>query len=53
VVPAAAPVAVGSPYRWVGLVALSGVVVAVVVVLGAVTVRRGRARGWRAGRVSD
>jgi hypothetical protein len=53
VVPAAAPVAVGAPYRWVGLVALSGVVVAVVVVLGAVTVRRGRARGWRAGRVSD
>jgi hypothetical protein len=51
VVPASAPVVVGSPYRWAGLVALAGVVVAVVVALGAVTVRRGRARGWRAGRV--
>jgi hypothetical protein len=39
-----------APYWWAGVVALLGVLVAALVAFGAVTVRRGRARGWRLGR---
>lgn len=49
--PAPAPVRAGSPYRWAAVVALLGVLLAGLVVFGAVTVRRGRARGWRLGRL--
>jgi hypothetical protein len=47
VVPAAAPAGDRVPYWWAGVIGLSGVAVAGVVVFGAVTVRRGRARRWR------
>jgi hypothetical protein len=51
VIPAAAPAPNGSPYRWAGVLAVLAVVVAALVLLGAATVRRGRARGWRLGRL--
>lgn len=51
VLPAAAPSPAGSPYRWAGIVALLAVLLAALVVFGAATVRRGRARGWRLGRL--
>lgn len=51
VIPAAAPAPDGSPYRWAGVLAVLAVVVAALVLLGAATVRRGRARGWRLGRL--
>jgi hypothetical protein len=53
VVPAAARVPAGSPYRWAGVVAVLLVVVAALVVFGATTVRRGRARGWRLGKLPE
>jgi hypothetical protein len=40
-----------SPYRWAGIAAVLAVLVAGAIAIGAVTVRRGRARGWRLGRV--
>jgi hypothetical protein len=40
-----------SPYRWAGIAAVLAVLVAGAIAVGAVTVRRGRARGWRLGRV--
>lgn len=49
VVPATATSQNRNPYRWAGAVALLGVVVGGVVALAAITVRRGRARGWRLG----
>jgi type VII secretion-associated serine protease mycosin len=51
--PAPAPVSTGSPYRWAAVLAVLGVLLAGMVVLGAMTVRRGRARAWRLGRLSD
>ncbi|HEX5405656.1 MAG TPA: S8 family serine peptidase [Pseudonocardiaceae bacterium] len=47
---ATASAATGSPYRWAGVVAILAVLLAGLVVFGAATVRRGRARGWRLGR---
>jgi hypothetical protein len=49
VLPAAAPSPGHQPYRWAGIVALLGVLAAGLVVVGAMTFRRGRARGWRLG----
>jgi hypothetical protein len=49
VLPAAAPSPGRQPYRWAGIVALLGVLAAGLVVVGAMTFRRGRARGWRLG----
>jgi membrane-anchored mycosin MYCP len=40
-----------SPYRWAGIAAVLAVLAAGAIAVGAVTVRRGRARGWRLGRV--
>ncbi len=40
-----------SPYRWAGIAAVLAVLVAGAIAIGAVTVRRGRARAWRLGRV--
>lgn len=51
--PAPAPVPAASPYRWAAVVAVLGVLLAGLVVFGAVTVRRGRARGWRPGRLPN
>ena len=51
VVPAGRSAGVASPYRWVGIAAVLAVLGAVAIAVGAVTVRRGRARGWRLGRV--
>jgi membrane-anchored mycosin MYCP len=48
--PAPAPASAATPYWWAGIVALLGVLLAGLVLVGAVTVRRGRARGWRLGR---
>ncbi len=53
VVPAAARVPAATPYRWAGVLAVLIVVVAGLVVFGAVTMRRGRARGWRLGRLAE
>jgi hypothetical protein len=50
VLPAYAPAGSSTPYWWAGIVALLGVLLAGAVLIGAVTVRRGRARGWRLGR---
>jgi subtilisin family serine protease len=50
VVPAAARAPLGPPYRWAGVAALLGVVLAGLVLFGARTIRRGRARQWRPGR---
>jgi subtilisin family serine protease len=50
VLPASAPAGSSTPYWWAGIVALLGVLSAGMVLIGAVTVRRGRARGWRLGR---
>jgi membrane-anchored mycosin MYCP len=49
--PAPAPVRAGSPYRWAAVIAVLAVLLAGLVWFGAVTVRRGRARGWRLGRM--
>jgi type VII secretion-associated serine protease mycosin len=51
--PAPAPVRAGSPYRWAAVLAVLAVLLAALVVFGAATVRRGRARGWRLGRLRD
>ncbi|HEY0808349.1 MAG TPA: S8 family serine peptidase [Pseudonocardiaceae bacterium] len=51
VAPAGRVAGVSSPYRWVGFVALLAVVLAVLIGIGSVALRRGRARGWRLGRV--
>ena len=51
VVPAARVAASASPYRWVGIGAVLAVLVAVLIAIVAVMVRRGRARGWRLGRL--
>jgi membrane-anchored mycosin MYCP len=48
VLPAYAPAGSSTPYWWAGIVALLGVLLAAAVLIGAVTVRRGRAAagGW-------
>jgi hypothetical protein len=48
---AARPADAASPYRWAGIAAILAVLAAGAIAIGAVTVRRGRARGWRLGRV--
>jgi hypothetical protein len=48
---AARSAGVASPYRWAGIAAVLAVLAAIAIAVGAVTMRRGRARGWRLGRV--
>lgn len=51
VAPASPTATAGSPYRWVGVGAILAVLVAAAIVITAATVRRGRARRWKLGRV--
>ncbi|HEX4705076.1 MAG TPA: S8 family serine peptidase [Pseudonocardiaceae bacterium] len=51
VAPAPVTDSASSPYRWVGIAALLCVVLAALIVVAASAVRRGRARGWRLGRL--
>lgn len=47
VAPAAATPPPSNPYRWAGIAALLGVLLAALILFGAKTVRQGKARNWR------